>query len=129
MFSNKNEGPSLRLQDFQRKGPLKTPHPEDRLDLPWQCKASQFRRLSEVLFGPTGLAVLQTLYESIWRSEGDELKSGGWLGDSERFSSRGVIVGGGVTGAAMLYQLAKRGVKCVLFEKAGISDGRGQFPQ
>ena len=29
----------------------------------------------------------------------------------------GVIVGGGVTGCAMLYNLAKQGVKCVLFEK------------
>ncbi|CAJ1457283.1 unnamed protein product [Effrenium voratum] len=35
----------------------------------------------------------------------------------------GVIVGGGVTGAAMLYQLAKRGVKCVLFEKGELTCG------
>ncbi|CAJ1365585.1 unnamed protein product [Effrenium voratum] len=38
-------------------------------------------------------------------------------------SFSGVIVGGGVTGAAMLYQLAKRGVKCVLFEKGELTCG------
>eukprot|EP00913_Durusdinium_trenchii_P027742 g26015.t1 len=35
----------------------------------------------------------------------------------------GVIVGGGVTGCAMLYNLAKRGVKCVLFEKGELTCG------
>lgn len=35
----------------------------------------------------------------------------------------GVIVGGGVTGTAMLYQLAKRGVQCVLFEKGELTCG------
>ena len=29
-------------------------------------------------------------------------------------------MGGGVTGCAMLYNLAQRGVKCVLFEKVAL---------
>lgn len=33
-------------------------------------------------------------------------------------------MGGGVTGCAMLYNLAKRGVKCVLFEKV-LLENRG----
>jgi len=35
----------------------------------------------------------------------------------------GVIIGGGVTGCAVLYNLAKRGVNCVLFEKGDLTCG------
>lgn len=45
-----------------------------------------------------------------------------WQQGSSRDYS-GVIVGGGVTGCAMLYNLAKQGVKCVLFEKGELTCG------
>eukprot|EP00931_Biecheleriopsis_adriatica_P056226 TRINITY_DN33309_c0_g1_i1.p1 TRINITY_DN33309_c0_g1~~TRINITY_DN33309_c0_g1_i1.p1 ORF type:complete len:882 (-),score=165.44 TRINITY_DN33309_c0_g1_i1:45-2690(-) len=49
-------------------------------------------------------------------------RSKGNFADAQR-SFSGVIVGGGVTGCAMLYNLAKRGVNCVLFEKGELTCG------
>lgn len=49
-------------------------------------------------------------------------KAQGSLVEGQR-SYSGVIVGGGVTGCAMLYNLAKRGVRCVLFEKGELTCG------
>ncbi|CAK9079367.1 unnamed protein product, partial [Durusdinium trenchii] len=63
-------------------------------------------------------------------SLGQRTFSGGASGQAARLWQQGatrgysgVIVGGGVTGCAMLYNLAKRGVKCVLFEKGELTCG------